>query len=402
MITSAHPEPVHTAAMPAREPVRARILLVGNYPADGQESMQRFAQVMLNRLQRVGRDVELIAPPVVFGKWVTTTTCGVGKWLGYIDKYLIFPSRLRRFMRSLSQTGDRPVVTHICDHSNAIYSGSLRGRPVVVTCHDLLAVRGALGEQTDCPASMLGRLLQRWIVRGLSRASAIVAVSHATMRDVERIIRPIEGQRRWMVSMGLNHDYRCMERLEAQGRLTASGLSNDPYVLNVGSNLRRKNRDGVLRIFARAAGRWSGKLVLAGEPPNEDLLTLARALDIIDRIVVVEKPQAPLLEALYNSATALVFPSRFEGFGWPIIEAQACGCPVICSNAAPLPEVVGDGGIVCPLDDEEAFASAILRLLEPQEREHWVRKGLSNAAEFSTDRMIEGYLDIYDQMEVRE
>jgi glycosyltransferase involved in cell wall biosynthesis len=107
------------------------------------------------------------------------------------------------------------------------------------------------------------------------------------------------------------------------------------------------------------------------------------------------------LEALYSRAMALVFPSRYEGFGWPVIEAQASGCPVICSHAGPLPEVVGEGGIICPLDDEEAFASAILRLSDPVERDSWVRRGLVNAAEFSTERMIEGYLAIYDEVEGR-
>lgn len=385
-------------ASPASAPKeRTRLVLVGNYPPDAQESMLRFAQVMRTGLRDADCDVEVVQPPTVFGRWVRTTS-GFGKWLGYFDKYVIFPVRLRRVVRRKESANSCRVIVHICDHSNAIYTSWLGDTCTVVTCHDLLAVRGALGEETDCPASLMGRLLQKWIVRGLDRATSIVAVSHATMRDVTRIVRfGPKASRRCVVPMGLNHPFCRLEPCEVDARLASVGLENKPYILHVGSNLRRKNRDAVLRIFARVANQWNGRLVLAGEGLNDDLRALARNLGISDRIDVVSKPETPVLEALYNRALALLFPSRFEGFGWPIIEAQASGCPVICSDAGPLPEVVGDGGIVCPLEDEEAFASAIFRLLDASERDAWVRKGLANAEGYSTERMIEGYLAIYEQ-----
>jgi glycosyltransferase involved in cell wall biosynthesis len=375
---------------------RPRIVLIGNYLPDAQESMQRFAHVMFTGLQRSGCHVEWLVPPVVFGRWGKSTTAGVGKWLGYVDKYVIFPYRLSRALRRRELNSDGPVVVHICDHSNAVYTSWTRRVSTVVTCHDLLAVRGAMGEPTDCPASMMGRQLQRWIVRGLKRASAIVSVSRATLRDVEKIVGSAsEGKRRCLVHMGLNHGYRQLEPHVAKERLAQVPVPKSPFILHVGSNLRRKNRDGLLRILARVAARWNGSLVFAGEPLGEELWALARGLGIAERVTVISKPDTLLLEALYNDAMALVFPSRFEGFGWPIIEAQASGCPVICSNAGPLPEIVGEGGIICPVDDEEAFASAILRIAGSGERDSCVRRGLANVAEFTTERMIEGYQAVY-------
>jgi glycosyltransferase involved in cell wall biosynthesis len=363
--------------------------------------MLRFAHVMFEGLQRGGCHVELLIPPVIFGRWAKTTNRGLGKWLGYIDKYLIFPFCLRSAMKSRAKATGERVVAHICDHSNSVYTNWMCGVPVVVTCHDLLAVRGALGEQTDCPASFMGRQLQCWIVRGLARASVIVSVSRATERDVERVVDPVSmEQRRCLVHMGLNHSYRRLESSVFEARLKKISLQRNLYILHVGSNLRRKNREGLLRIFARVAERWSGLLVFTGEPLSEEIWTLAQALGIHQRVVEVPKPDTSLLEALYNGAMALVFPSRFEGFGWPIIEAQASGCPVICSNAAPLPEIVGDGGLICPLENEDAFASAILRLTDSTERELWIRRGLSNAAEFTTKQMIEGYQAVYESVEV--
>jgi len=104
------------------------------------------------------------------------------------------------------------------------------------------------------------------------------------------------------------------------------------------------------------------------------------------------------LEALYNSALALLYPSRFEGFGWPVIEAQACACPVICATAEPLPEVAGEAGLFHPVDDEAGFAGDIVRLSDAAERSRWSAKSLANAKRFSTAEMINQYVAIYQRL----
>jgi glycosyltransferase involved in cell wall biosynthesis len=380
-----------------------RILFVGNYSRDAQESMQRFARVMLAGVRSAGWEAELLLPPAVLGRWGKSTVAGLGKWLAYVDKFVLFPFLLRRTIRRLAGGNAGPLLVHICDHSNAMLAAWTRDVPSVITCHDLLAVRGALGEQTDCPASRAGTLLQRWIVRGLARASMIVCVSGATLRDVQRIVaRGGATPRICLVHIGLNHNYRRLASHESEVRLAPLALPPAPFILHVGSNLRRKNREGVLRIFARLAPRWDGCLVFAGEPLTAELTALAESLRIAGRVRVVPKPDNAVLEALYNRALALLFPSRFEGFGWPIIEAQACGCPVICSDADPLPEIVGDSGIICPLEDEEAFTAAILQLTNSTERESWLRKGSANVSRFTTERMISDYLNIYGELGVNK
>ncbi len=100
-------------------------------------------------------------------------------------------------------------------------------------------------------------------------------------------------------------------------------------------------------------------MVFAGEALPADLHELAARLGVAARVVEIVKPSDAVLEALYNRARALVFPSRFEGFGWPVIEAQACGCPVLCSDAGSLGEVAGEGAFVRAAADEEAFAEEL-------------------------------------------
>lgn len=372
----------------ASVPVILMVLLIGNYGPDQQQSMQRFGTMMLEGLTAAGVPVELIQPEPVFGE-IRFAGEFVAKWLAYVDKFLLFPRRLRARLKSA------PALVHICDHSNSMYARHAGRIPVVVTCHDLLAVRGALGDDTDTPASLAGKLLQRWILAGLRRASAVACVSKATYADALRLVsRGPDQPKLQVIPLGLSYPYRKLERVEALAGLPALN-SDRPFVLHVGSNLRRKNREAVLRIFARCQDRWEGQLVFVGEPLSDSLNAEAQALGISARIVQLGNRESNELEALYNCATAFLFPSRFEGFGWPIIEAQACGCPVVCSSAGPMAEVAGAGALLRKPEDEEGFAQDLLRLTNPDERARWSARALENATRFTTAGMISKYRELY-------
>jgi glycosyltransferase involved in cell wall biosynthesis len=378
-----------------------RVLLVGNYAPDYQESMHRFARMLRERFcARGGLSVELIAPRRFFGRRAAAHS-GLGKWLAYLDKYLLFPLLLRWKVHGLG----RNAVVHICDHSNAVYAPAARsaGHVVLVTCHDLGAVRGALGESTDCPASGMGKWLQRWIARSLGRADGIACVSAATEADVKRLIRAPDGSvpETRVILNGLNMAFRPLDAKESAARLVGLGELDlrQPFALNVGSSLRRKNREGVLRIFARIKDRLPGQLVFAGEALPEELTRLAGELGIADRVVQIIQPSDAALEALYCRALALVFPSRFEGFGWPVIEAQACGCPVLCSDAGALGEIAAASAFVRTLADEAAFADELLRLSnDTAARAEWARKGFKNLERFRTETMLDHYAQFYREL----
>ena len=366
------------------------VLLIGNYPPDQQQSMHRFGTMLLQGLTAAGVPAELIRPAPFFGNFRLAGGF-VAKWLGYIDKFVLFPRQLRK------KIAQRPALVHICDHSNAIYVKHAARIPTVVTCHDLLAVRGGLGEKTDCPASRSGRILQRWILAGLRRARTVVCVSNATLADAKRLLLAEPGGPKLaFATLGLNYPYRKLPQEEATARLKLHGLDPaTPFVLHVGSNLRRKNREGAVRILARCKDKWNGRIIFAGDLLTPSIHALGRDLDVSDRMIEVPYPDNELLEALYNCAIALLYPSRFEGFGWPVAEAHACGCPVICSDTGPLPEVGGGAALLHDVEDEEGFAADIVRLANPAERERWSGKSLRNAARFDPKEMIAQYLEIY-------
>jgi glycosyltransferase involved in cell wall biosynthesis len=362
-----------------------RILLIANYLLDEQQSMLRFAEMLNTGFRSLGHEVRTIRPEPIVLRKLQFLPKPLHKWLAYIDKFLLFPRRL-------SKAAQWAEIVHICDHSNGMYTQSLPR--AVVTCHDLLAVRGALGEETDCPASATGRILQRWILSGLRKATLIICDSTYTLQDVHRLVGDQVPAK--VALLGLNYTYRHHKSplpLEAVPALK----EGTPYLLHVGSNLARKNKEGILRIFATLKDRWEGKLVFAGPPLSENLAAMARELGVYERIVEVVNPDNLLLEALYNRAVALLFPSRFEGFGWPPLEAQSCGCPVICSDCGPIPEVVADSAMVFALHQEREMAEAVLTLSDPKTRQIWVERGFANVKRFSVDGMVRLYETFYNQ-----
>jgi glycosyltransferase involved in cell wall biosynthesis len=370
--------------------------LIGNYASDRQESMLRYGRLLCEGLAEAGHDVTLAAPRCVLnrrGRLSAGPDAGIWKWIGYLDKYAAGVGELWSAVR-------RADVVHVCDHGNAVYIPKRQERPYVTTCHDMLAVRGALGEATDCPASPTGKWLQRGIVGGLLRAAAVACVSTATLRDARRVLVGYRGLLT-TVPNALNYPYRRLAVADVRERLRGlrPTLADEAYVLHVGSGHRRKNRECVLRALGEVATSWPGRIVFAGEPLTDEQRALARQLQVTDRVIEIERPSDEILEVLYNGALALFFPSRFEGFGWPIAEAQAAGCAVICSDREPFPEVSGGAAIMCDADDHAAFGRAI-RLLatSPSEREALVTAGLANSRRYERAAMVAKLVALYERV----
>ena len=374
-----------------------RILLIANYLPDAQQSMQRFAALLETGLAEAGHEVRTLRPAVVLGGLARSESAE--KWLGYIDKLVLFPRVLRKAV-------EWAEIVHVCDHSNSVYVKYLEERPYLVTCHDLLAVRSAKGEIFQQRTRWSGRRLQSMILRGLERSRHIACVSDATREDVLRVVPGArrEGKQVSCVRNGLNYPYAPMDSAEAGVRLQNLGLRAErPFLLHIGGNQWYKNRLGVLRIFAllKERAECSGfALVMAGKPLTPELREFIRLQKLESVVVELVNATDEDLRALYSSAEMMLFPSLAEGFGWPIIEAQACGCPVVTSNLAPMNEVAGDAGIyIDPADPQSAACDVAAAMRQgPALRTRLREAGLRNAARFSTAEMIQGYLALYERV----
>jgi glycosyltransferase involved in cell wall biosynthesis len=317
------------------------------------------------------------------------------KYLGYLDKFLLFPPRLRR----VAKTCD---LVHIVDHSNSMYLRTVRGKPTLITCHDVLAIRGAQGQFPQCPTGWSGKLLQRWILSGLRRARHVLCVSAKTAADLKTLTGETGAQIR-VVHNALTWNYRPGAALPEVLNSRLGLPPGQPYFLHVGGNQWYKNRAGVLRIFARVAAMDEFSraiLVMAGKPLPPALLDVIREERLNGRVIQAPGVTNEELQALYGNALALLFPSLEEGFGWPIVEAQACGCPVITSGRPPMSEVAGEAAIFIDPTDPEAAAAAVVAGLERRERLR--DAGLCNVKRFDEETIANQYFAFYEEILAEE
>jgi len=316
------------------------------------------------------------------------------KWFAYIDKFVLFiPSLVRQ-----ARWAD---VVHVTDHSNGMYIPWVGSRPNVIACHDVIAIQAARGMVPGWHVGRSGRLFQRLIARGLARADVIACASDLTRRDL-LALDVADASKVTLARHGLNDEFAPLPPAEAQALLAGLGLRPDePYLLHVGLDLPRKNRRRVLEAFialrerAAAASRPAlvERLVFVGPALGPELAQLAQRHGVADRITALQGLSHAEIRAAYAGATALLFPSLQEGFGWPVIEAQACGCPVFTSDLAPMNEIGGDGAVYVDPEDPAAMAEAIEqatpRLAELRD------KGLANAARYTPGQMAAANVAAY-------
>jgi glycosyltransferase involved in cell wall biosynthesis len=368
-----------------------KILLIGNYFPSGQKSMQRFAALLNRGFRAAGHETRLIRPPVVAG--ILPVRGAAAKWLGYVDKFIVFPKSLKRAVEWAD-------IVHICDHSNAFYIKYMQHRPHIVTCHDMLAIRSALGEIPCNRTSWTGRQLQSMILRGLQaagRTGHIACVSEATRQDILRVAE-VPKETVSTVYNGLNFPYSPLDVAQGRAKIKKFGIGLDQrFLLHVGGNSWYKNRLGVLKIFSALKSRPEGRrlsLVMAGQVITSEMrLFLSDCVGGQDVLQLIN-PSNEELRALYSCADMLLFPSLQEGFGWPIIEAQACGCPVVTSDRAPMTEVGGEAATYIDPNDIDSAASAIARRIHI--RNQPCEKSLQNVKRFNASLMIGHYLEQYE------
>ena len=366
------------------------MLLLGNYVNDGQESMQRFSTCMAQGLAEAGHEVRLLRPSPIVGR-LRPSWEGVGKWLGYVDKFGWFPIVLRSAVREAD-------VVHVCDHANSFYTKYLQSVPNLVTCHDLLAIRSARGEFPQNPTSWTGKHFQAHIVKSLMYAQHIACVSEATRNDLLRIAG-IREDRVSRVYNSLNYPYSRMEMSEAEPRVRRLSVQPDqPFLLHVGGNQWYKNRMGVLRIFSllrKLSSSQDLKLVMVGKPWTDEMRRFVTKNGLSGSTSELKAVADEDLRALYSTATLLLFPSLEEGFGWPIVEAQACGCLVATSNRSPMDEVAGDAAIYVDPENPTLAATTLKGALDRLAINR--EASLRNAARFKSG-MVDAYIALYEKV----
>jgi glycosyltransferase involved in cell wall biosynthesis len=375
----------------------------------GSRSHAHFARMLVSAYRARGHRVELRQPAAVVHARVPTGR--LSKWAGYADQYLLFPLQMRSAMRR--DPADTLYV--FCDQALGPWVPYAAHRPHVVHCHDLLALRSGLGDIAENPTSVTGRIYQLYIRRGFRRARHFISISQKSRADLHHFggVAPLTSE---VVYNGLNHPYRPLPPDIARQVLARAGLptGENRCLLHVGGGQWYKNSAGVAALYARYvqdavdAGKVPLELWMVSPPPGESVRNALAKVPPQGRVRFFTGLDTETLEAMYSFAEVLLFPSLDEGFGWPIAEAMACGCPVITTGEAPMTEVGGDAAVYLPrlgrVDDVEAWArvgaSALVCVLgrSAADRDRAAQEGRAWSTRFAADVAIDKYLSVYQRV----
>jgi glycosyltransferase involved in cell wall biosynthesis len=375
----------------------------------GSQSQSRFARMLVLAYRERGHQVQLRQPRAIVRRWIDRP--GPAKWAGYIDQYLLFPLQIRREARS--DPNDTLYV--FCDQALGPWVPLLAHRPHVVHCHDLLALRSALGEFKQNPTGWSGRLYQRYIRRGFRHARHFISISRRT-RDDLHAVGGMAPQTSEVIYNGLNHAYRPLAADQAHAVLSAAGIDvpASGFLLHVGGSQWYKNPHGVVALYGELAQRCVDQqrtvppLWMVSPAPDEALRRRLADLPAAARVHFRQGIGAETLQGLYSTALVLLFPSLAEGFGWPIAEALACGCAVVTTDAAPMNEVGGPVATYLPRlespDDLDVWARdaslRVLELLDRGEAQHASKRAARAAwaVRFEPAVAITAYLKVYESV----
>lgn len=386
-----------------------RVLLVPDLPLERWPAMERYAHRLHDWLEssETDLDVRLAAQIGALtrepgrsprGAWWTRQVDPAAIVLPgplhgphkYAARYFFYPLRLRR-------EGRRADLVHILDHSYAHLRLSVKRRPAVVTVHDLMPVIHLRSERHGWAARLEHRALLRTL-RALRRADRFVVGSEWLKGELATWLGDDRGIR--VVPFGVDRSYFVespggRERARERWRIPEDAF----VVLHVGSTVERKNVQLVIETVAELRAHAPAVLLQVG-----GRLTTAQE-DVVERLGLrrhvrdIPLADETTLRRAYRAADVLLFPSLYEGFGYPVLEAFATGLPVVTSAAGGLKEIGGDATVVVEGRDARAYVDAILALDDDEDRRDLlIEKGRARARAYPWQKTAERTAAVYREL----
>jgi glycosyltransferase involved in cell wall biosynthesis len=365
-----------------------RVALLHNYREDQQPSMRLYADRLGQALIPAGVRVTRIRPPRLVPELWRKRSWLWRKVDDYAGGHAVYPRLLQRL----------PVdVVHVIDHSQGYLCRSLDPRRTVVTCHDVILFALAAGRIGGAKIPQVAFRIFQFSLHLVKRAAAIVADSSQTKRDLTDLVG-IDPDKVKVIFPGLNQQF-APDPASGQQLRQRLGWGEGPVILQIGRTFY-KNISGVLRVIAQLrAGGINVRLARSGDALAGEERKLVERLGLAEQVIELGRIDDADIPALYNAVDLLLFPSFYEGFGWPPLEAMASGTPVVCSRAGSLEEVVGDAALTADAEDTETLAwHAAAVLTEPKLRATLVERGLARAARFDWKRTAAEMLEVYREV----
>ena len=380
-----------------------RVGVVCDLQEEGWHSMDLVGDMLLETLPAVahGDIVATRLRPPMIRRWTRLPLVGGGSRAHLGDR---LTGRLWDYPRWLAARRAAFDVFHIVDHSYAHLIRALPAERTIVTCNDTDAFEAA----REGAASRLdpARLLAAHVLDGISRASHVACISEATRQALIATGR-VDRSRTSVVHLGVHPACTPVGDAYADADIDRLLGTRRFDILHVSSTIPRKRIDVLLTMFSQFRTMDpDARLVRVGGELTREQHRLADRLGVTSAIVQLPFLERPQLAALYRRASIVVLPSDREGFGLPLVEAMACGTPVIGSDIPALREVGGSAAIYCPPGDVPRWVDALVAFqrehLDPAARERRRAACLSTAAKFDWRRYAAQMAALYRQPIVRE
>ncbi|MCC6147938.1 MAG: glycosyltransferase family 4 protein [Anaerolineaceae bacterium] len=349
-------------------------------------SMERYADGLWNHLNQ--------AHPNEMD-WVNYTPTkhihiGNSVWAMRFARYLFYP------LQAKNRSG---TINHILDHAYGHLLYVLDPQKTIVTVHDLIPL---LRWQGHIPGITRGR--KPWLnllsFKALPRARHLVTASQNTKKDLVSRLK-CDPKKISVIPYGIDPYFKPYTPLQKELVRHQWGLPDNGAfrILLSGSQFYKNQRKAVeAAALFRKITRKPCLLIKVG-PPTAEWYQAIHANHFEQSHICFDNVPLKQMADLYNCVDCLLFPSLYEGFGWPPLEAMACGVPVITSKSASLPEVVGDAGVLCDPEDIEALADALVQMFGNEEwKSLMVEKGLARAQLFDWQKVVKSLFSLYQQI----
>jgi len=283
-------------------------------------------------------------------------------------------------------------------HASDFVLPPVRRARTLLTVHDVSFLT-----TPQCAEASLRNFLSGVVPQSVTRADHVLADSESTRRDLIQLLG-VPGDKVTVVYPGVEPSFcRKDDPVELQRLRVRYGIGDGPFILGVGTLEPRKNWPALIRAWAhlRRENRLPHRLVIAGGTGwlTEGIFEAAEASGLRSEIIFTGFVADADLAALYSTADVFVLPSLYEGFGIPVLEAMACGTPVVCADNSSLPEATGDAALLVDATDEAGIAAAIQGLLENEAlRMQLQQRGFEQAQRFTWDAAARTLLNTYERV----
>jgi len=271
-------------------------------------------------------------------------------------------------------------------------SGQIRS---VLTVHDLI--------HCVFPGSMkpLNLIINKMIIPpSVKKADVVATDSYWTLLDVKNFINPQKTAME-VVKLAQGRQFWSRDRKESKEKVARIIGSSEPYLLTVGTFEPRKNLVGAFRAYSLIAEKIPHRLLVVGQKgwKNNTVLQEIKNSSVKDKITFAGYVADEFLPFIYSGADLFIFPSLYEGFGLPCLEAMACGVPVIASKVSSIPEVVGDAALLVDPNNHQEIADKIIQVLErPELRRDLVNRGKKQSSDFTWEKTAREMLSIFNRL----